>query len=89
MTLRDKLSIYSDCMPLQKVDPNHAKPVPRDDEWEDFASLKAKGEVRDKRGNIIKIDKPHKDLSARQRDEFYQSFCLFAKSNGDPEVQRR
>jgi len=46
-------------VPLVKVDPNHAKPAPRDDDFEDFASLKAKGEVRDERGDVIKIDEPH------------------------------
>ena len=76
-------------MPFLPIDPAHAQPVPRDDDYADFAILKAKGEVRDKRGNVIKIDKPHSEWSARQRDELYQAFCLFAKTNRNPEVLQR
>lgn len=76
-------------MPFLPVDPGHATNPPRDDGFEDFAVLKAKGQVRDKRGAIISIDKPHTDWTALQRDELYQGFCAFAKVHADEVAQRR
>lgn len=47
----------------------------RDDGRTDFAALKARGMVRDKRGDEIPIDRPVHRWSALDRDRLYQGYC--------------
>lgn len=74
-------------MPLPPVPPDHALNR-RDDDHSDFESLKAEGWVRDKRGHRVRIDAPHNEFSALDRDRLFQAYCAFAAGNPDPERVR-
>lgn len=67
------------------VDPRHRENQ-RDDEYTDFAELKANGMVRDKSGTVVSIDKPMNQWSPRQRDELYQEYCELVKSGATERV---
>lgn len=47
----------------------------RDDEHKDFAELKAKGQVRDREGEIIEIKSLWQAWGAYRMDRFFQAYC--------------
>ena len=75
-------------MSIQPVPKDYAQNR-RDDGWDDFATLKAKGLVRDKEGNVIGIDEPHNDFSALDRDKLFQAYVAWRKGNPSGEGQKK
>lgn len=70
---------------MRPVEPDYRENR-RDDGYSDFAALKASGHVRDKRGDIIPIDKPHIEWAPLDRDHLYQRYCEFAKTGAGEEA---
>jgi len=66
-------------MAIQPVPADHARNR-RDDAYTDYESLKANGQVRNKRGKIVDIDGACSDFSALDRDRLFQKYCAFMKS---------
>ena len=74
------VSVASSPTPISPIPTDHAENR-RDDEYYDFALLKASGQVRDKRGNVIRIDNPHTDFTALDRDRLFQAYVAWRAGN--------
>lgn len=75
-------------MPIPPVPDDHTVNR-RDDEHEDFARLRSSGLVRDKRGKVIRIDKPHSDFSALDRDKLFQAYVAWRAANPSADNEAR
>lgn len=75
-------------MSIQPVPKDYAQNR-RDDGWDDFATLKAKGLVRDKEGNVIGIDDSHYEFSAIDRDKLFQAYVVWRKENPSGEGRKK
>ena len=75
-------------MPIPPVPTDYSENR-RDDQHDDFARLKASGLVRDKRGNVIRIDEPHSDFSALDRDSLFQAYVAWRRANPSADHEAR